>query len=335
LETLFLDYRDPLFGVVIFLFIILIVLITTYWLGVFRDKGEKKEIDTFIKRFEISSNENYREIFKNSNLTTDNITLLASSYDKLGEYDKSINLLLFILEKEKQKKKKQYILYSLGKIYLKAGFLEKAKMSFLNSLKLSPRDKDSLKYLNIIYEKELNFNALFDVLESREELEVDVEDELLYAKAYEIKYNKTYTLEEKNRKFKPFLNKSSSVDRLYVEFLKANGFFSFPLVHELSMELFLDIIFLEDYNFFSSKSDNLIYNQIAFIKGFSKESVDEVGIFELDLLSKLKSISYLDATLEFIYFCENCKNSFPISFTRCSKCHSLNTLNLQYKIVKD
>lgn len=335
MDILFLDYDDPLFGIFIFLVIVLILAISSYWFGLFRNKEDTKDITSFVKRFEISSQDNYKEIFKNSNLTSDNIILLASNYDKLGEYDKSINLLLFILEKEKQNKIRQNILYLLGKVYFKAGFLQKAQTSFLNSLKLSAGDSDSLRYLSIIYEKELNFVDLFDVLESRIELDEDMNTELIYAQAYKIKYDKTFSLKQKIKEFSKIITKSKSVDRFYIEFLKANGLFNYKSIKTLDINLFIDIVFFENHTFFLKKIDNKIINAISFINGYNNKYVEFTDIFELEVLMKLKIAQCHKATLEFSYFCENCKNIFAISFTRCQKCHSLNTLQIQYKVVED
>jgi len=90
--------------------------------------------------------------------------LLASSYSKSGNYDKSIEIYSEILKSIDSKNKKE-VMYLLGKTYFKAGFLERSKQIFLNILKSNPRTPQALHYLLLGYEQMRDYQSALDVLE--------------------------------------------------------------------------------------------------------------------------------------------------------------------------
>jgi hypothetical protein len=57
------------------------------------------------------------------------------------------------------------------------------------------------------------------------------------------------------------------------------------------------------------------------------------SVFEFDVLINLDKKA--NATLSFEYICDNCKQVFPFSFYRCSSCHSIDTLSIEYSLTKD
>jgi lipopolysaccharide biosynthesis regulator YciM len=333
MEHFFLDYHDPLFGLIVFFLIIFIISVSSYWFGVFKKNEDKKNIDDFIKKFEISKEDsNYKKIFENTSLTVDNIILISISYEKIGDFEKAINLLLFALQKDNKKEEKQHILYLLGKLYFKAGFMQKASESFISSLKLSPRDRNSLRYLTVIYEKQFNFSKATDVLSAREELDEDVKQEVEYLRCLETVYDKALSNEEKKQILTKKCKKHISNQRLVFEFLSKNNLLDETVCLEcFDFENLLDLVWSQDEVFFSKHliSKNETIKSVAIAKGFFNEPLSKNANFELQVVHTLHLANFKNITLSFEYICKECKHLLPIPFNRCPHCQSINSLQVE------
>ena len=68
--------------------------------------------------------------------------LLAMAFEKEGNYEKSLNIYLAILENV-TKNEKFDVLQKVAKVYFKAGFLHKARFSLLEILRSKPRNKEA------------------------------------------------------------------------------------------------------------------------------------------------------------------------------------------------
>jgi len=64
------------------------------------------------------------------------------------------------------------------------------------------------------------------------------------------------------------------------------------------------------------------------------ELASRSSIFEFDILINLKN-SGVNATLNFEYVCENCKQVSPFAFHRCSFCHNIDTSRVEWSLTKD
>ena len=126
-----------MFGIIILFSLIFIISFVNYWWGVFKTKEERQSITQFIKRFEVATDDDgYKKILDEFKLSTESLGLLAHSYNKSGDFEKSISIYLLALKQVKNKDEKQYILTALGKTYFKAGFLRRSEEVFLEALKL-------------------------------------------------------------------------------------------------------------------------------------------------------------------------------------------------------
>ena len=55
--------------------------------------------------------------------------------------------------------------------------------------------------------------------------------------------------------------------------------------------------------------------------------------FELDVLINLDKKT--NATLNFEYLCDNCKQIYPFAFTRCTSCNAIDKLVIELSLVKN
>ena len=55
MENFFVEYRDPIFGLIVLISIILLVAVLSYLWGIFSKNNEQENIEKFIKKFDISN----------------------------------------------------------------------------------------------------------------------------------------------------------------------------------------------------------------------------------------------------------------------------------------
>ena len=193
LDIFFVEFRDPIFGLVVLVAAVLVIAVFSYAWGVFKSKDEKAEIAGFLKKFGKSqglSDEN-KQLLINSGADTATMCFLAGTFSKSGYFEKAINVYAVALERAKNRAAKEQIFTDLGQTYFKAGFLERAKSVFLEALKISPRNQIALKSLTIIFEKLKDYVGALQALDALQELGDGVRAQTAYIKALQILADKS------------------------------------------------------------------------------------------------------------------------------------------------
>lgn len=336
MEIFFTNYHDPLFSIIILFLIVFIISFVSYWWSIYKHKEENNQIKNFIKKFETNKDLLEYEIFaKDKNISLESIILIALLYEKQGEYEKAIEIYLMLLERVESKEEKIQIFTMLGKLYFKAGFLKRSEITFLEGLKYYPRNKEALKYLLVIYDKLRKYNRVLEILNSLEELGVDVKKQKEYIQALGIITDLKLSYLDKKKKLLKLCEKSLSTQRVTLEFISRNekdlkfkeiSFFNFYEVMDILWYLPKERIVLAD-------TDNKALLEILSARGIVKRA-DKSDIFELDVLIKLKNRGYDRADLRFEYICKECKQVFPLFFYRCPHCYSFDSACIIPKIVR-
>ena len=171
MDFFFVEYRDPLVGLIFLTILIFIVALTNYIWRLYASKDEEQKLEKFIKKFEINSS--HKNLLRDSSLSLANLSFLADIFTKSGEFEKATQIYLIALEKNKDKNKQEFIFLSLAKVYFKAGFLEKSKEVLQEALKLRPRNIEALKLLKIVLLKLRSYDEILNLLECLFELNVD------------------------------------------------------------------------------------------------------------------------------------------------------------------
>lgn len=332
LESFFIEYRDPIFGLIIFFLIIILISISTYWLGLFKKRDKENSINLFLQNFSIKDREDFLTLLENTNDMKLLLTLAKCFYQS-GEYNKAISIYLKILKSVKNQKDKIEILYELASIHLKIGFLKRSKEFFLNILKITPRNLEALKKLLIIYEKLQDFEKANELLEPFEELTLNLnEKEKLYLKREEAFIGANMILhsnlknEEKCSKLFEIHSKKYKIDRLLIEFLIEHNIRKFYAnLGKIDLLAGLDLLWYLDeskVNLDIIRGDKLL-SEIFSAKGY--QLTDKSDIFELSILIDLNSYKERksSASLNFKYMCKSCNEIYPIHFSRCPNCLSL------------
>jgi lipopolysaccharide biosynthesis regulator YciM len=336
-DFLSLDYRDPIYGVIILFALIFIISTVSYWWGIFKHKEEETNIKKFVKKFDqYESFDDYKEVIRKQDLPVESAILMALTFEKGGEYEKAIEIYLSILGGAVGKDKRKDILTLLGKTYYKAGFLKKSREILITALRLNPKNEEALNYLSIIHETLREYSRAIETLDVLEEMGSEVGHKKLYFKTLSIIHNKQKSSEKKVEDLKKLGLDNRIVQRKLFEFLKTHHLpMSREILKSFDFHHILDLLWVSKSERFE---DDFIQEMPLLCEVFTAKG-DLMGakksdIFELNVLIQLQHQGDKSADLSFSYLCNNCKNVFPLYFYRCPKCQQIDTTEIEINLIK-
>ena len=334
MNTFFIEFRDPLFGVIIFFILVFIITISSYWWTKYTNKEKVKSLDKFLQDLkQIPTTKEMHSLMSEGSLSEKSWMLLAGLYSKNGDFEKSIEIYNELLKVNNTQNTIE-LMFMLGKTYFKAGFLERAKQIFLNILKNNPRTPEALRYLLLVYEYMRDFDSAFEVLEPLDELKLDIELDAHYLRAMKLLSDNTIECDEKAIQLLDIYKKDADLTYMVFEYLfRVNPSLAWKNFDGSRGKLLIDIL----WSLKREKLDLDIISKNSFLKELytARGDIQEVSksnIFELDVLINLQNKT--NATLSFEYICDNCKQVFPFAFHRCSSCHAIDTIGIEYALVK-
>ena len=335
MNTFFIEFRDPLFSIIIFFVLVFLITIMSYWFNRYRKSEDYKHLDKFLKQFNTLPSQNeLRVLITKGDMSEKSWLLLAHSYAKNGDFEKSIEIYNELL-KVGDKAKYRDTMFLLGKTYFKAGFLERSKQIFLSILKNNPRTPQALNYLLLVYEHMRDYESALDVLEPLEELNKDISSERAYLKSLLFLNDMSLSAEEKSRDLLKIYQETHQLTYMIFEYLfRVNPKLAWENFDNSKAEILVDILWQidkKDLNF-DIITKNGYLRELYTARGDINEATSS-SVFELDVLINLnKNVS---ATLSFEYVCDSCKQLFPFAFNRCTSCHSIDKSTVEFSLVKD
>lgn len=327
MDFFFIEYRDPIFGLIVLFSVLLLVAIFSYFWGVFSLKDQKNSIDKFVNKFQSQSNldQKYQDMLIRLDIDSGSLNALAGIFARSGEFNKAIAIYLIALQKAITKSQKELIFLNLGKAYLKAGFMQRSIEVFLEAIKISPKNIDALSHLGLGFEKLRLHDKSLEVLDALQEQGVDVAQEIAYTKALKLK-NSQMEFEQKVAKMAKFANDFKLVSRMILELFIINGKDVNLINIKPDLAHCLDILYLND-----GVLDDDEYKELYSAKGLNNAQISD---FNLNLL-KVARDNNLNATLSFSYICKECKGSYPLFFYRCNHCARLGSCAIIPNVIKD
>ncbi len=337
MEQLLPAYDDPLFSILLIILIALIIALVTYGWGLYRQQREEGNLLKFLEKFDSSEcaldttdmpfQENMFKPF----------TLLAKAFENSGEYPKAINIYLYLIKHIKHDPGEIELMERLGNTYLHAGFLERSRSIYLEILRRHPRNIKVLYELGIVYETMQRYDKAKETLEPLKVLgENTTELERSFDFA-QLMASQTIETEEKVEKIKILLKKQPSLYRPIVSaLLQLDTTSAWEIIDPERIKELIDILwFLPnsqlDLDIISS-SDKL--HTLYYAKGYLQRPMLNSGVFALDMLATAKKGGFKEGDLHFSYLCKKCKQSFPVSFTRCPNCMAIYSVQVKEKIAK-
>lgn len=331
------NYRDPIYGVILLVAIVLIVSFFSYSWGFFKTREEESNVNKFLKKFhQYDGFTEYKEIIQKKQLPIESSVLMALTFEKGGEYQKAIEIYQAILQSAKDKIVRKDILTLLGTTYYKAGFLERSREILLTALKIFPRNEDALTYLIVIYDNLREYDKALEVLETLEAFGIDVHEKQLYFKTLSVLNDKHTKEDKKIRKLQEIGLDNKIVQRKLFEFLKRHNLpLEDAMLKDFDFDNIIDLIWETRMEKFDPKmiETHPLLAEIYTAKGELKlaEGSDH---FILNILIKLAQVNDQSADISFDYTCGNCKNTFPLYFYRCPQCQNIGSAIIGTKLTK-
>jgi len=334
MDMFFIEFRDPLFSIIIFFAIIFIITFFSYWWSRYRRTQDSRHLDKFLKQFRaLPSKDELKILISSGELSQKSWLLLANSYYKNGDYEKCIEIYSELLNVGSKGNKKK-TMFLLGKTYFKAGFLERSKQIFLEMLKTSPRTPQALHYLLLVYEYMRDYKSALEVLEPLDELDEDISLDSAYLQVLEVLSNTQLNDRQRVDKLLEIYNKNHSLTYLIFEYIfRVDPKLAWENLDISKSELLTEVLWRCNLNELNLDiiSKNGFLRELYSARGdshFAKSS----SIFEFDVLIKLPKNA--NATLSFEYICKNCKSASPFAFSRCSSCHKIDTAQVEWSLSK-
>ncbi len=336
MNTYFLEYRDPLFGIMAFLLLALIVAIGAIVASKIKNDKQISGVKRFLQNFPTKNTKDYVELLEAHPDSFELLLNVARTYFEGGDLEKSIKIYLALLEwvSPFNKEKKAFILEAMGDIYTKGGFLQRSVEAYEKSLSILPRNQGVLRKVALLYDKRGEFDKALEAIEALEELGVDeaLQKEFL-----------TGLLK---------LKKASHDERLLI--LRSLSEHSVYFAREYLKELLQSDIQLAD-EFLQGKSDvefvdvlwgaifekpsdfepkSVLMSAVMSAKALGKQT-SESGIFELDAMSVLAAnAKELNADLNFEFVCQKCGHVDIDYFFSCKNCGTVGSCKVAPSISK-
>ena len=340
MDSLVLEYRDPLFGIIVFFTLVFFISFLTYSFAAYKEKRARRDYRKLLKRFEIGKlkEEDYVHLYKTYNLPFDSIILLASTFVHKGDYNKAISVYLTLLEHVSDRVKKEELLELLGTTYFKGGFMQRSREIFLRILKFSPRNTKALKHLLIINEKLKEYKNARDILECLDEIGLETKKDKIFIETLTIINDPIESYEKKSKKLYEIFTNDALVQRLIVKFyLQYNKEFFWQHVNEFDFQKLTDLMWYLNFDDidFDKVSENKFLNELYNAKGYLN-TLGHSDDFVFDILIALNGHDHkIPATINFEFVCSSCKHIHPIFENRCPHCHNILTFSVKHHLTKD
>ncbi len=321
-------YKDSLFSIALFTFIIALVILLEQARAYFTRKKNKKFLQKFAQNQNAyAGSENLDELLKHAKISS--LMFLARAYSK-ADVQMSIEILKGLLNRSLKDEEKIAVLDLLAKNYFSVGYLQKTKDTVKEILRFSPRNVGALLKLLHAYELEKDYSKALETLECLEELEV-VEIETIKNYLYLM-----HLIENKEDAAKILHVSKASLDlkKIALNHLKLHDENLFWQEIDTTERLENAIDLLWDMNipaFILEK--HAVLQDIARSQGLLLDN-KPCQVFELEVLRALLN-SPIKASLTFEYRCKHCKQIFPFESHRCPVCYQLAFMDVVLKISKE
>lgn len=337
--SLFLDYRDPLFGIMAFLLIVSVVAVLSMFFGKLKGDTQSRRIKRFLQKFPSGSDEGgYAKILEAHPDSFELLTKVAKAHFDGGDFEKALKIYLALLEwlSVFEKAKRAEILSYMGDIYTKSGFLQRSVDAYEQSLGLVARNQGVLEKLSRLYEKRGEHQKALEAVDALIEMGLEKQKEKRFLEGI-VSLRMANTFEEKLSildslyGFSPYFAREYLKELLLTDQKRAAVFLS-----DKGDVNFLDILwsFELDNEIFKNSTNPLVKSVLA-AKAKSYAESAESGIFELDVLVAAKSAKPdMAVGLGFEFVCQKCGNLDIDYFFSCKCCGAIDECRVAPEITK-
>jgi lipopolysaccharide biosynthesis regulator YciM len=181
----------------------------------------------------------------------------------------------------------------------------------------------------VIHEQLKEYARALEVIDSLEELGVEMESEKNFVKAQQVLNDNSKTNQQKYQILAELTKKEPLVGRILFEFAKKELLdFDLDLI---DAHYILDLLWESENSKLQNSSQPLIK---ALLSAKNGGEIPPNAPFELEVLAVLKKQNYTKAAIGFEYTCTHCKGTFPVHFYRCPSCYTLKNPHISLLLIK-
>lgn len=362
MDQVFLFYRDPLFGIIIFVAIIATIAFLDYSHNRYLMYKKEKSLTNLANSYKNEDlNEDIVSLVKAYPKSLESWMLLGKTYSQSGDSQSAIGIYLSVFEAIRDPEDRLLVLRSLAKCYLNAGFFKRARDILQEILRVYARDVDALRLLMEVYEKMGEYKEALETLECLEEVEFQKRNRKdffeLDAQQREFRYwsERSYayfsfrilleardvSLSEKIARIWDIKNAQPShsphsfpFNRSILMFFKTHDLPSFWEYFKSveDPENYIDILYsIPEEDVPEDIREYPRICEVFFARGFM-DFPGVCSVFELEALRLLRESK--KAYLAFEYRCRNCKDLFPFFSMRCESCADIGDMDLVIKVLE-
>ncbi len=339
MDTFLPGYDSLFFNVLLTILVLLAVVLVTYGWSRYMQQRRKSQLMEFLERFDSN-----QCVLEGADIPFDEsmskpLLLLAKAFETSGEYHKSISIYLYLIRQDES----DDLLEQLGKIYLRAGFLERAESISLQILSKQPRNIPVLYRLGAIYELMQDYDKAIETLGPLEALGEETGMLKAFWEFEQLQKDETLSIAEKTAALLSIHQTQPQLYRLTIAALfHLSDKIGWQHLQKERLRESLDLLW---YLPPSQLDFDIIHSDNGLTKIYTaRRDIDVVDAALLEQSSGMASIDILVAAryageprgnLSFSYLCKVCKQSFPFAFKRCPHCLAINSAQLEEQIAKD
>lgn len=352
-------YKDPLFGVILLFIIIAIIGAIDFIRNRLRERKRTHSLENLKKSYEfLGIKDGVEEFLKLNQNAIPTLEFIAQAYIQSGNIQEAIKIYTSILNSTAATQGKERILYALGVAHFQAGFLQRAKNTFLEIIKNSPRDSESLLYLLRTYEKLSEYQNAINVIDCLQEIyeqsgNIDdtkylesLEQNRAYLRAMHLFGDDDISFENKIAELESLRARFPRLEKSILVYYKQYNLALFwqKAQESRNIENLLDVFWRTPdtqvpVEILTNPKIIEVYRARGLIKpqatsdiaksSESKQSLDSINKsavcakFELEAVRTLRIYTRFMADLHFEYRCSECKGIFPLESHRCPTCNAL------------
>lgn len=343
----FIDfYRNPIFGILALLAIILLIASIDSIKKNLNRKKRREFLNNISKNFENTDlNQSIKTFMDYDNNQISSLMLIAKTYSQAGNNDEAIAIYKTLNEYSSNTKQKIEILESLGECYYNAGFLERSKEIFEEILRIYPHNISILQHYIRTCEKLRQYDLALEAIECLETILKhdnakecsNIKHTKNYLKTMIIINNHTLTLIEQQEKLLEIYDLDSTLHSVILRHLRIynTGIFWQKILDLHDPYPYIDILWLfqkHEIPFDYIKEDSKLAN-IYRAKGYIKNYI-QIDNFALESLQLLNIYSNIKGDLEFTYRCKICGATSPFYAYNCPSCNESSTIKLIIKPIE-
>ncbi|RDU67475.1 hypothetical protein CQA53_00125 [Helicobacter didelphidarum] len=343
-------YRNPIFGILMLLCIVIIIAFADSLKAKRNRKKKRDSLNNLSKNFQNTDiSQNLKSFMSYAKNPTPMLLLVAKTYSKAGNHEQAIAIYKILNEYSNNVNEKIEILESLGESYYKAGFLERSKSIFAEILQHYPYNmailehymrtcenlkqyKEALEALNCI--NEIYNNQSYIAHEYNKIIQTRN-----YLKTMQVISDHRIDLLTQQEKLLEIYEKDKNLRNLILRHFKLynTGLFWQKILEIEEIYPYTDILW--HFQKHEIPFDSIVQHpqllNIYRAKGFLGKEYSQIECFPLEVLQLLHLYSYTKGNLEFTYRCKICNGTSPFYSYRCSICAEINSIELIMKPVQE